>query len=229
MFKLVNRCAFLFLILLVVPKFALAQLTVPPGGAFTVPPDSTVDLACTNLNVLGSFALGSGQVADASGVQIAAGGSVSGGSGTLFVSGDWSNAGTFTPDASSVVFNDACTSSPITISGISIFNNLTLTSSSGGTFVLPEGSNITVNGTLTLLGAVGQPIQLVSSGSGTAIINLGAGAQVVQNNATIAGNVRIGSPVASIANIPTLSEWSMILLALAMGLIAFTRRRNLAI
>lgn len=214
---------------LIAPTLATAQLTIPPGGSFTVPANSTVDLACTDLNVLGSFTLGSGQIADAGGVTIAAGGSVSGGTGTLLVSGDWSNAGTFTPDASTVVFNDVCTSGPITISGISVFNNLTLTSSTGGTFVLPEGSNIIVNGTLTLLGAVGQPIQLVSSGSGTAVVNLGTGAQVVQNNATITGNVRIGSPVASIASIPTLSEWSMILVALTMSLIAFARHRNLAI
>ncbi len=225
MVKSILQRAFALAVLSVAPTFALAQITVPAGSSFTVPAGSTVDMACTDLNVLGSFALGSGQVAGASGVDIAAGGSVNGGSGTLLVSGDWSNAGSFIPGSSTVTFNDACSSGPITIAGTSVFNNLTLTGT-GGVFVLPEGSFLTVNGTLTLLGAPGQPIQLVSSGSGTAVVSLGPGAQVVQSNATIAGNVRIG---AAIANIPTLGAWSTTALAMLLGFVALSRRRNIRI
>jgi hypothetical protein len=204
---------------------ANAQVTVPTGGSLTVPAGGTLGLGCTGLNVAGSFALNSGQVSGASGVAINAGGTLNGGSGTLNVSGNWSNVGTFVPGTGSVIFNDGCASGPITISGTTVFNNLTLTSTNGRTFVLPEGSNITVNGILTLQGTPGTPIQLVSSGSGTAVVNLGPSATVVRNNATVNGNVQIGAAAAA-TSIPTLSQWAMILLAGAMGLSALAHRRR---
>lgn len=211
--------------LLLATGTALAQVTVPPGGNLIVPAGGALGLGCTALNVSGGFALNSGQVNGAAGVGIGASGTLNAGSGTLRVSGNWSNSGSFVPGTSTVVFNDGCASGPITISGNTTFHNLTLTSTNGRTFVLPEGSHLTVNGVLTLQGAPGNPIQLVSSGAGTAVVSLGPGATVVRDNATVNGNVQIGA-VSATANVPTLSEWALMLLASALGLMAWSRRRS---
>lgn len=201
-----------------------AQVSVPTGGDLVVPPGGAMNLGCTSLNVSGSFALNSGQLSSVGGVSIGSGGSVNGGSGTFNVSGNWSNSGTFVPGTGSVVFYDGCASGPITITGTTAFNNLTLSSSTGRTFVVPEGSGITVNGTLTLQGAPGQPITLASSGSGTAVINLGPGAQVVRSHVNVNGNVQIGASATK--SIPTLGEWALVTLAMALGLLAFKNRRQ---
>lgn len=106
------------------------------------------------------------------------------------------------------------------LSGTMVFQNLTLSSTTGRTFVIPVGSNITVLGTLTLQGAPGQSIQLVSSGGGTAVINLGAGATVSRSFTTVAGNVQIGAAQVA-ASIPTLSEYGIMLLVLILGLATY--------
>lgn len=209
-----------------------AQVTVPPNASITAPPGSALNLACTPLQVSGSVDLGASQVNDSSGVHIQPGGGLNAGASTIHVSGDWVNAGTFVAGSGSVIFDDSCATGPITLSGQTVFNNLTLRSNSGRTFVLPQGSNITVNGTLTLQGAPGNPITLQSSGGGTAVVNLGPGAQVVQSNATVGGNVQIGpvppAPPSTPARIPTLSQWGLALLSLlaaALGLRSARRRQ----
>lgn len=220
-----KACSVLALITLSLSSWA--QVSVPPGGQLVVPSGGGLNLACTSLNVSGVFELNSGQVSSAGGVSIGTGGNMNGGAGTVNVSGSWSNSGTFVPGTGSVVFNDDCASGPISISGISTFNNLTLSSNNGRTFVVPEGSNITVNGRLTLQGLPGQPITLVSSGGGTAVIKLGPGAQVVRNNANVNGNVLIGAVATGATSIPTLSEWALAALAMILGLMTFMNRRQL--
>jgi hypothetical protein len=219
-----NRHFILVTSLLLLTGVAQSQVTVPPGGSLTVPSGGALGLGCTALNVSGGFALNSGQVNGAGGVGIGASGTLNAGSGTLRVSGNWSNSGSFVPGTSTVVFNDGCASGPITVSGTTTFHNLTLTSTSGRTFILPQGSNITVNGVLTLQGAPGNPITLVSSGAGTAVVNLGPGATVVRDNATVNGNVQIGA-ISATANVPTLSPWALVLLGAALGLMGLARRR----
>ncbi len=211
---------------------AWAQFTVPTGASMNAPPGSSINLACVRLDVSGSLDLAASTLNDAGGVLIQSGGGLNGGASTLHVSGNWSNAGTFAAGGGSVIFDDSCATGPITLSGHTVFNNLTLRSSSGRTFVLPQGSNIIVNGTLTLQGAPGNPITLQSSGGGTAVVNLGPGAQVVQSNATVGGTVQIGpvppAPPSTPASIPTLSQWGLALLSLlaaALGLRGARRRQ----
>lgn len=220
--KLVRCCAPLLL------AFALpahAQITVPSGGSLGVPAGGSLGLACTALNVLGSMQVGSGQVDEASSVDIAAGGTLDGGSGTITVSGDWSNSGTFVAGSGTVVLTDTCSNSPTTLSGASVFNNLTLSSSNGHTFVIPAGTNLTVNGILTLQGTTNLPIQLVSSSGQPAIIALGPQATVVGANTAASNNVQIGSQ--AMQPIPTLGEWAMIVLASLVAALPLALRRRL--
>lgn len=231
-FKHRSVCNFgLVALLALVSKDALAQVTVPAGASMRMPTGSTLNLACTIIDVAGSLSLSTSQLNAANGVRIQSGGGVNGGASTIYVSGNWSNSGIFTAGTSAVVFDDRCATGPITISGQTTFNHLTLSSNSGRTFVLPQGSNITVNGTLTLQGAPGKPITLQSSGGGTAVVNLGPGAQFVQSNANVGGNVQIGSTPprpSTPASIPTLSEWGQLITATLVALLAVRtlRRRN---
>lgn len=207
---IVSFCAF-------AADISFAQVTVPVGGAISLPTGGNMDLGCNALNVLGTFSVNAGQTTNAGGVAIASSGTIDSGQGTISVSGNWSNSGAFVPGTGTVVFSDGCASGNIVLSGGTTFNNLNLTSSTGRTFVIPSGSNITVNGVLTLQGASGQPISLISSSGQTAVISLGPQATVVRNNVNVNSNVQIGTtPLASAQSIPTLSEYGVISLALLM-------------
>ncbi|MFP5446751.1 IPTL-CTERM sorting domain-containing protein [Acidovorax sp. Leaf73] len=150
---------------------------------------------------------------------------VSGSNGIISVGGNLSATGPIDTGNNTVVLRDGCIGNTSQISGNFVFQNLTLSSTTGRTFVIPAGANITVLGTLTLQGAPGQNIQLVSSGGGTAVINLGPGATVTRNNATVNGGVQIGGAAAA-TNIPTLSEYGLMLMALLMGLAALWHQRR---
>ncbi len=220
-----NRMYFLVSALVFTASVTHAQVTVPPGGEINVPSGGNMNLGCNSLIVQGNFNVNGGQVSGAGGVNINTGGTVDAGSGSIVVSGNWSNSGNFVPGTGTVTFTDGCATGNIVISGQSSFNNLSLTSTSGLTFVVPAGSNITVTGTLTLQGTSGQPISLVSSSGQTAIINLGPNATVVNNNTNI-NNVQIGSPVP--ASIPTLSEYGLMALASLMLMLAYRQKKRIA-
>jgi hypothetical protein len=154
-------------------------------------------------------------------VNINTGGVLNGSSGTLSVSGNWSNSGTFNAGTGSVVFTDGCAAGARTFTGNTVFNNLTLTSTTGRNFIIPSGTNITVNGTLTLQGTPGQPISLTSSAGQLAVINLGPSAQVIRNDVAL-GNVQIGA----VTGVPTLSEYGLMLLAMLMAGSALWQQRQ---
>lgn len=184
-----------------------------------------MSLGCTALNVQGSFNLNSGQASNIGGVNIGAGGNLDGGQGTLSVSGNWNNSGTFVPGTGSVIFTDGCAAGPIQFTGTTLFNNLTLSSSTGRRFIFPAGKLVTITGTLTLQGTSGQPITLLTAGSQTTLV-MAPGSHLVSNNATgfyvdPNGNVIIGPP-----SIPTLSEYGLMLLSLLMAGSALWRSRN---
>jgi len=206
---------------------AWAQYVIGAGGSMDMSGGGSMDMGCLAVQVEGALLIGDGQFATSSNLNVAGGGEFNGGSGVLAVGGDLSSSGTFNAGTGSVVLTDGCTGNTSQLSGTMVFQNLTLSSTSGRTFVIPAGTNITVLGTLTLQGAPGQNIQLISSGGGTAVINLGPSASVNQNFATVTGTVVIGGAAAA-ASIPTLGETSLMLLALLMGIAAFVQRRSFA-
>ncbi|WP_169426726.1 IPTL-CTERM sorting domain-containing protein [Curvibacter lanceolatus] len=205
--------------------YAQSGFTVPPGGTSNLPSGSSMNLACAALTVQGALNMNSAQVDSANAVTIAASGAVDAGQSTITLSGDWSNNGTFAAGTSTVVFNNGCTAGPMQLSGNTVFYNLTLSSTSGSTFVIPAGSNITVNGTLTLQGTNGQPITLVSSSGSPAVINLGPNAHVNQVNTNL-NNVQIGAGTNS-QGIPTLQTWGLLMLGLLLtALMVWQQRRE---
>lgn len=200
----------------------VAQVHVPLGGTMSVPAGGVMSLGCTALAVQGTFSVGSGQVSNTGDVGIGAGGTINGGQGLLSVSGNWNNSGTFNAGTGTVVFTDGCAAGALMFTGTTVFNNLILTSSNGRTFVIPAGSNITVLGTLTLQGAIGQSINLISSSGQTAIIKLGPQSHVVSSYFEV-NNVQIGATPQSI---PTLSEYGLMILALLITATALWQGRR---
>lgn len=194
-------------------------MTVPSGSTLTLTSGSALNLGCTGLEVQGSLSVGSGGISQAAGIVIDAGGVLDGGQGTIELDGDWINSGSFIPGTGTVVMSDVCGNSPIHISGSTLFNNLTFDSTTGTTFVIPAGFNMTVNGTFTLQGTSAAPIQLASSSSQTAYISLGAGAQLLSSYLYDPPNVIIGSPAAP-EPVPGLHGVGLLLLTLLLGLAA---------
>jgi hypothetical protein len=204
---------------------AFAQLTVGAAATVSLPPSGLLGMGCNALHVQGMFDVNAAQVNNSGNISIGTTGTLNGGSGTINLSGNWSNNGSFLPGSGSVVFTDGCATGQIQITGTTVFNNLTLTSNNGRTFVLPVGPSVTVNGTLTLQGTAGQPVQLISASSQTAVVNLGPQANVIRNFATVASNVQIGA-LGAPQSIPTLSDFSLVILALLLAATAFVRRHS---
>ena len=119
------------------------------AGSFTFP---------TNANVYGDFTLN--------------GSTITAPSGTLTVAGDFTNtSGTFTHNSGTLSLNGTGQ----TVSGNTSFNNFTKITSSADTLTFTASSTQTIAGTLTLQGASGNLLTLVSSSSGTRwnIVNTG--------------------------------------------------------
>lgn len=81
----------------------------------------------------------------------------------ITLSGGWSNSGTFTPRTGTVAFAAGNQS----LTGATSFYRLTKTVSSASTLTFPAGATQTVANTLTLQGAAGNLLSLVSSSPGS--------------------------------------------------------------
>ena len=118
------------LILLLLPALAWAQtgLYVPAGGSYDVG-DGTVDLANQNIYVAGDLLVGSGQLA-AQDILIVQGGRVVVGTGSIRLTRNWTNRGTFEAGSSTVYFETepatASTGSLAQVVGESLFWNVTI-------------------------------------------------------------------------------------------------------
>ena len=93
------------LLLLMLPGMAWAQtgLYVPAGGSYDVG-DGAVDLANQNIYVAGDLLVGSGQIT-AQDILIAEGGRVVAGTGSIRLTRNWTNRGTFEAGSSTVYFD----------------------------------------------------------------------------------------------------------------------------
>lgn len=159
-----------------------ADLVVPSGGSYTLAGGST-DLACTDLVVAGALSVDSGSIRGIRNVNIQAGGSVTVTTGSLSLSGDWSNAGTFTAGSGAVSFVDLAGCAPAggTVSGNTNFASLSFVSATGKTYRIASGSSQTITQNLLIQGAPGLPLVLRGSNAGqAAFLNL-FGSQSISN------------------------------------------------
>ncbi len=106
------------------------DVTIPSGTLFQ-PTISATGAVCKNITISSSATL------------------TMSGSGALIVSGNWSNSGTLTAGTGTVTFNNSPAAAQ-TITGATVFNNLTINNTAGVTLI---SESITVNGILNLQSA----------------------------------------------------------------------------
>ena len=227
MISALSRCLAAIGVALALCSNASAQWTYPPGSSLSVPSGGSVDLSCMFLDMQGTLELNGGLLTMDSNAVFSAASTVTGTGGTISVGGDLLVSGSLDLGANSLELRDGCTGNTSQLVGTLVVQNLTLKSTTGRTFVLPAGANITVLGTLTIQGTPSQPVVLQSA-SATAVINLGPAATVVRSNAIVPLTVQIGAvppAPANVAAIPTLSEYGLLLLSLLMVLALWRQRR----
>jgi len=166
---------------------------VESGAAFSLG-TGTLDLGCTDLAVAGSFAGGSGLVEAARDVSIQPGGSLDAGSASLRVTGDWSNAGSFSAGSGAVAFVDGCGRAGGTLSGNSTFFDLEMTTQSGKAYAFEAGSTQKVQGALALAGEDGNRLVIRSTLAGSAAYLAALGSQSVAF-VDVEDNYAIANPI----------------------------------
>lgn len=140
-----------------------AGIDIPAGGSWVQP--GQLDLGGSSLQIGGTFNLANGSLSGVDALTIAAGGQFDAGNGSIQLFGNWTNNGIFNAGTSQVSFIDGGAASA-TISGSSLFHNLSLTSTSGKTWFFAGGSTQRVDGLLTIQGTAGQPVQLAGTNPG---------------------------------------------------------------
>jgi hypothetical protein len=187
-----KRVTILSLAWLAAAPLEAAQITIPAGATLQAP-GGTIDGGCAALQVAGTANV-SAQMPRLHNVTISPGGTFSLSNATASVGGNWSNSGTFTHNGNSTVrFVDECATGPATLTGATSFHNLSFLTSTGRTFTIPVGAAIQVGGTITLTGAPGNPVQVLSANpSQPAGILTGPGATITGTNYVLGPNVTIG-------------------------------------
>lgn len=140
----------------------LTNLTVEYAGASSQTV-SAITYGNLKINMAGQVASLAGDIVVTNNLNIAAG-TLSAGSNSITVGGNWSNSGTFNAGTGTVIFND--NSKVSTISGSTTFNNFTSTIA-GKQITFTAGTTQTISGALTLTGASGNLIILRSSSTPT--------------------------------------------------------------
>jgi hypothetical protein len=150
-------------------------VSVPSGAQFSVGAGS-LDLGCGDLSVAGTFSLNTGSAVTVRDVAINSG-TINGGSGTLSLSGNWTNLGQFNAQSSSVQIVDGCGTTASALTGNTTFASLAVSSASGKQLTVASGSTQTFSDSLSLSGVSGNRLLLRTSQPGTtAAFNLLAGA-----------------------------------------------------
>lgn len=226
-------------------SIAHADLVVPAGGNLSLN-GGTSNLSCTDVVVAGTLNIDSGSLTGVRNVSIQAGGSITVTSGTLSLSGDWSNAGSFTGGTGLVSFVDlaGCATGGGTIGGNTTFSNLSFVSGLGKTYQIASGSTQTVAQFLTVQGSSGLPLVLrgATPGSpafiallGDQSINYFGAADLTSTGKWLAPNQTNAINGAGVTRvfgdpnppIPTLHPLVVLLLgALLAGLVSVTMRKR---
>jgi hypothetical protein len=167
---------------LVAARPARADLVVPANATVNLASGS-LDLACTDVVVAGTLQVASASILNARHVTILAGGAIDGGSGSIALGGNWSNAGQFVAGTSAVRFRDLCSLTAATVAGSTTFSTASFVTATGRNFVFEVGSTQTINALLEIAGTAALPIQFRSAVPGqVAYVNLvPSGTQQIQH------------------------------------------------
>lgn len=212
------------------------------------------DLGCTDVIVDGTLNMQGGSLSNVRNVVIGAGGTINMAGGSITLAGNWTNGGSFAAGGGGVSFVDdvACPTPPVgsTIGGNTSFDTLSIASSTGKLYTFVAGSVQTVAGALTLTGTAGTPLKIESSTPGTPSADIKLAAGGTQNLANLAvrgmqasgqwlapGQANQGTgpvsrwfgtptPPGGVAPIPTTSQWTLLLMSLALAGLAVRTRRN---
>ncbi len=146
---------------------ALAQVNVGAGSSWSLG-DAAIDWGCSDVAVNGTLDVQAAVTANADSVLINGGGSVSGGTGTLGLTGDFINNGTFAKGTGTVAIRDGCANTTSAIAGSQNFNALSVTTTTAKTLLFTAGSTTSVGtGLLTLRGSAGNLLKIRSTVPGT--------------------------------------------------------------
>lgn len=241
--------AWLAIVLVSLAPGAYGSITVPAGGSISLG-SGAMDLGCTDITVAGNLLLGSAPISNVRDVSLQAvaapGSMLDAGSGSITLSGNWTNGGNFIPGTSAVSFvdNAGCATSSL-LSGNTTFYDLSLVSGVGKSVRIPPGTTQSVQHALTVQGTVANPIQIASGTPGSpGFLNLNAGGTQNISHVGVSDNWATGQPLAPLLSneggagnsrgwfgiplnfaVPAISAWGIALLSLIVAVIGWRRRR----
>jgi hypothetical protein len=221
-----------------------AQVVIGAGSTWSGG-NAIIDWGCDDVTVNGTLDIQAATTANADSVLINGSGVLNGGSGTLGLTGDFTNMGVFNKNTGKIAITDGCANLSSTIAGSQNFAALSVTTSTGKQLNFTAGSTTTVSpGQLTLAGAAGNLLTIRSTTPGSpAFIHL-TGTQnihhvdVADNTAT---SLQLAPGVPSLSNsvnsgnvlnwfdvmlrVPTLSGFGLMFLVLGLAVVAAQRRK----
>lgn len=161
-------CALKYLLAgaLLSPSFLSAQSITVASGTLLSLGAGSIDAGCGDLSVAGTFSVGSGSANSLRNVAINPG-TINGGSGSINLSGDWTNQGTFNAQTGTVNITDGCGTTVSRVTGDSTFNQFSATTTTGKQLQPAAGSAQTFSGGLTLGGSGSDRLLVRTSAPGT--------------------------------------------------------------
>ena len=156
----------LALLLALATESAVASVTIG-GGSVVNFADGTFDFGCQDLAIAGQASGTAETLRSIVNLIVSSGGGLAPGAGSIWLGGDFTNAGTFMPATSRVNIVDPCGNGTSQVSGATNFYEFAVVSNSGKQLVLPAGVTQTVSHALTFLGVAGKLLNIVSSATGT--------------------------------------------------------------
>lgn len=156
----------LALLLVLATESAVASVTIGSGSVVNFA-DGTFDLGCQDLAIAGQATGTAETLRSIVNLIISSGGGLAPGAGSIWLGGDFANAGTFVPGTSRVNIVDTCGNGISRVSGATNFYEFAVASNSGKQLMLPAGATQTVSHALTFLGVTGKLLNIVSSVTGT--------------------------------------------------------------
>ncbi len=149
---------------MVAPAVANADILVGSGSTLSLG-DANLDFGCGNLTIAGVATATSAALSNIDNLDLA-GGVFSPNGATLHLGGNFSNAGSFSPGTSAVTIDDSCGLQNSLFSGATSFYTLAIVSLLGKQAIFPVGLAQSVAHNLSLQGAAGKPLFIVSSTAG---------------------------------------------------------------